>query len=127
MPIIKGITLLRVIQHRRIKKVIKLLSARLIKGYGSRDFFSLGQITASTRECSARQQQIAVALYVDPQDINFEENPTLKLLRNDVSHYFFEGNDYTGQDVLNLLVLGGWKGGRIDDDMSNRFGMGSRY
>ncbi|MCD9525694.1 DUF6559 family protein [Photobacterium carnosum] len=119
--------MLRVIQHRRIKKVIKLLSAGLIKGYGSRDFFSLGQITASTRECSARQQQIAVALYVDPQDINFEENPTLKLLRNDVSHYFFEGNDYTGQDVLNLLVLGGWKGGRIDDDMSNRFGMGSRY
>nr|WP_158258909.1 DUF6559 family protein [Photobacterium sp. NCIMB 13483] len=51
----------------------------------------------------------------------------LKFLRNDVSHYFFEGNDYTGQDVLNLLVFGGWKGGQIDDDMSNRFGMGSRY
>ncbi|WP_297480543.1 DUF6559 family protein [uncultured Photobacterium sp.] len=119
--------MLRVIQRRRIKKVIKSLSARLIKGYGSRDFFSLGQIKASTSEFSARQYQIAVALYADPQDINFEENPTLKFLRNDVSHYFFDGNDYTGQNVLNLLVLGGWKGGRIDDDMSNRFGMGSRY
>ncbi len=123
----KEISLLRVIQRRRIKKVIKLLSARLIKGYGSRDFFSLGQITASTSECSARQQQIAVALYVDPQYINFEQNPTLKSIRNDVSHDFFDGNDYTGQDVLNLLAYSGWKGGRIDDDMSNRFGMGSRY
>lgn len=123
----KESTLLRVIQRRRIKKVIKLLSARLIKGYGSRDFFSLGQIKASTSEFSSRQYQIAVALYADPQDMNIEQTPTLKSIRHDVSHDFFDGNDYTGQDVLNLLALGGWKGGRIDDDMSNRFGMGSRY
>lgn len=123
----KGIKLFRYIQRRRIKKVIKLLSVRLIKGYGSREFFSLGQITASTSEFSPRQQQIAVALYTDPQDLNVEENSALKLLRSDVSHDFFDGSDYTGQDVLNLLYSGGWKGGRIDDDMSNRFGMNSRY
>ena len=123
----EGITLLRVIQRRRIKKVIKLLSAKLIKGYGSRDFFSLGQIKASTSDFSARQYQIAVALYADPQDMNIEQTPALKSIRNNVSHDFFAGNDYTGQDVLNLLTLGGWKGGRIEDNMSNRFGMGSRY
>ncbi|CEO40785.1 hypothetical protein PPBDW_II0116 [Photobacterium kishitanii] len=71
---------------------------------------------SSTSEFSTRQYQIAVALYADPQDMNIEQTPTLKSIRHGVSHDFFDGNDYIGQDVLNLLALGGWKGGRIDDD-----------
>ena len=51
----------RYIQRRRIKKVIKLLSAKMVKSYGSRDFFSIGQVETSSRELSKRQQQIALA------------------------------------------------------------------
>lgn len=61
----------RVIQRRRIKKVIKLLSARLIKGYGSREYFSIGQVKSSTSELSKRQQQIALALYGKPAGTEF--------------------------------------------------------
>lgn len=120
----------RYIQRRRIKKVIKQLSVRLVKGYGSREYFSIGQIERSSSELSKRQQQIALVLYVDPQDLNLEANLALKSLRRDVSNDFFGGCDYTAQDVLSLLSLlgsGGWKGGRMDDDMSHRFGMNSRY
>ena len=113
----------RYIQRRRIKKVIKLLSARLVKNYGSRDFFSIGQVETSSRELSKRQQQIALALFADPQDLDVELVPTIQLLRND----FFGGENYTARDVLNLLGGGGWKGGRMDDDMSHRMGMHSRY
>ncbi|MGR4989113.1 DUF6559 family protein [Vibrio rotiferianus] len=119
--------MLRVIQRRRIKKVIKLLSARLIKGYGSREYFSIGQVQSSTSELSKRQQLIALALYANPEELNLEENTQIESLRIDVSNDFFDGGDYTAQDVLNLLGSGGWKGGRMDDDMSHRFGMNSRY
>ncbi|BCN26602.1 hypothetical protein VYA_37940 [Vibrio alfacsensis] len=118
---------LRVIQRRRVKKVIKLLSARLIRGYGSREFFSVGQVQSSTSGLSKRQQQIALALYANPQDLNLEKHTQLDSLRADVSNDFFGGNEYTAQDVLNLLGSGGWKGGRMDDDMSHRLGMNSRY
>ena len=119
--------MLRVIQRRRIKKVIKLLSARLIKGYGSREDFSIGQVKSSTSELSKRQQQIALALYVNPQELSSEAKAEVLSLRDDVSNDFFDGGDYTAQDVLNLFGSGGWKGGRMDDDMSHRFGMNSRY
>lgn len=119
--------MLRVIQRRRIKKVIKLLSVRLIKGYGSREYFSIGQLQSSTSELSKRQQQIALALYADPQELSADVRAELASLRADVSNDFFDGGDYTAQDVLNLLGSGGWKGGRMDDDMSHRFGMNSRY
>ncbi|WP_045400314.1 DUF6559 family protein [Vibrio campbellii] len=117
--------MLRVIQRRRIKKVIKLLSARLIKGYGSREYFSIGQVKSSTSELSKRQQQIALAL--NPQELSSEAKAEVLSLRDDVSNDFFDGGDYTAQDVLNLFGSGGWKGGRMDDDMSHRFGMNSRY
>ncbi|MGF1695385.1 hypothetical protein L4D20_02205 [Vibrio kyushuensis] len=119
--------MIRYIQRRRIKKVIKLLSARLVKSYGSREYFSIGQVKTSTSELNKRQQQIALALYANPQDLDQEDNLALHSLRSDVSNDFFGGCDYTGQDVLNLLGSGGWKGGRMNDDMSHRFGMGSRY
>ncbi|MBA5761482.1 hypothetical protein H2O73_03915 [Vibrio sp. 404] len=119
--------MLRYIQRRRIKKVIKLLSAKLVKGYGSREFFSLGQLEASSIKLSKRQQQIALALYADPLELNVEDRLVIKALRGDISNDYFGGEDYTAQDVLSLLSAGGWKGGRNDDDMSNRFGMHSRY
>ena len=119
--------MLRVIQRRRIKKVIKLLSARLIKGYGSREYFSIGQVKSSTSELSKRQQQIALALYANPKELNSGEAARIQSLRADVANDFLDGGDYTAQDVLNLLGSGGWKGGRMDDDMSHRFGMNSRY
>ncbi|WP_341665674.1 DUF6559 family protein [Vibrio sp.] len=117
----------RYIQRRRIKKVIKLLSRRLAKGYGSRDYFSLGQVNTSASLLCKRQQQIALALFVHPDDLDLENSPSLKLLRNDISNDFFEAKEYNAQDVLNLLVGGGWKGGRMNDDMSHRYGMHSRY
>ncbi|MFA0014395.1 DUF6559 family protein [Vibrio lentus] len=117
----------RYIQRRRIKKVIKLLSAKMVKSYGSRDFFSIGQVETSAHELSKRQQQIALALFADPQDLDVELVPTIQLLRNDVSNDFFGGESYTARDVLNLLGGSGWKGGRMDDDMSHRMGMHSRY
>ncbi|CDT03353.1 DUF6559 family protein [Vibrio coralliirubri] len=117
----------RYIQRRRIKKVIKSLSAKMVKSYGSRDFFSIGQVETSSRELSNRQQQIALALFADPQDLAVELAPTIQLLRNDVSNDFFGGEDYTARDVFNLLGGGGWKGGRMGDDMSHRMGMHSRY
>ncbi|BBL91112.1 hypothetical protein VroAM7_37650 [Vibrio rotiferianus] len=119
--------MLRVIQRRRIKKVIKLLSGRLIKGYGSREYFSIGQVQSSTSELSKRQQQIALALYANPEELSSGEAVQIQSLRADVANDFFDGGDYTAQDVLNLLGSGGWKGGRMDDDMSHRFGMNSRY
>ncbi|MEZ9702271.1 DUF6559 family protein [Vibrio sp. 10N.261.46.E12] len=117
----------RYIQRRRIKKVIKLLSVKMVKSYGSRDFFSIGQVETSCRELSNRQQQIAFALFANPQDLDSELAPTVQLLRNDVSYDFFGGENYTARDVLNLLGGSGWKGGRMDDDMSHRMGMNSRY
>ncbi|EAR54227.1 hypothetical protein SKA34_03920 [Photobacterium sp. SKA34] len=45
----------------------------------------------------------------------------------DISYDFFLADEYNARDVLNLLGKGGWKGGRMDDDMSNRMGMTSRY
>lgn len=119
--------MLRYIQRRRIKKVIKLLSAKMVKSYGSRDFFSIGQIETSSKELSKRQQQIALALFADPQDLDAELVSTIQLLRNDISNDFFGGEGYNARDVLNLLGGSGWKGGRMDDDMSHRMGMNSRY
>ena len=117
----------RYIQRRRIKKVIKLLSAKMVQSYGSRDFFSIGQVETSSSELSKRQQQIALALFADPQDLDVELVPIIQLLRNDVSNDFFGGENYTARDILNLLGGSGWKGGRMDDDMSHRMGMHSRY
>lgn len=117
----------RHIQRRRIKKVIKLLSAKMVKSYGSRDFFSIGQVETSSKDLSKRQQQIALALFADPQDLNTELATNIQLLRNDVSNDFFGGEDYNARDILNLLGGSGWKGGRMDDDMSHRMGMNSRY
>ncbi|GAK15673.1 LOW QUALITY PROTEIN: hypothetical protein JCM19053_981 [Vibrio sp. JCM 19053] len=121
--------MLRFIQRRRIKKVIKLMSTRLIVGYGSREYFSVGQVKTSTSELSlsACQKKIALALYADPQDLDLENQPELQAIRSDVAHDFFSGADYTAQDVLNLLGSGGWKGGRMEDGMSHHFGMHSRY
>ncbi|WP_331407854.1 DUF6559 family protein [Vibrio sp. M260121] len=62
-----------------------------------------------------------------PIGLSAEVRTELTSLRADVSNDFFDGGDYTAQDVLNLLGSGGWKGGRMDDDMSHRFGMNSRY
>ena len=117
----------RYIQRRRIKKVIKSLSAKMVKSYGSRDFFSIGQVETSSKDLSTRQQQIAFALFADPQDFNTELPTNIQLLRKDVSNDFFGGEEYTARDVLNLLGGCGWKGGRMDDDMSHRMGMHSRY
>nr|WP_267136116.1 DUF6559 family protein [Vibrio sp. L5-1] len=99
----------------------------MVQSYGSRDFFSIGQVETSAHELSKRQQQIALSLFTDPQDLDVELVPTIQLLRNDVSNDFFGGEDYTARDVLNLLGGSGWKGGRMDDDMSHRMGMHSRY
>ena len=117
----------RYIQKRRIKKVIKLLSAKMVKSYGSRDFFYIGQVETSSKDLSKRQQQIAFALFADPQELNTELATNIQLLRKDVSNDFFAGEDYNARDILNLLGGSGWKGGRMDDDMSHRMGMHSRY
>ena len=82
----------------------------MVKSYGSHDFFSIGQVETSSNELSKRQQQIALALFADPQDLYVESAPNIQLLRNDVSSDFFSGGNYTGRDVLNLLGGGGWKG-----------------
>lgn len=72
--------MLRFIQRRRIKKVIKLMSTRLIVGYGSREYFSVGQVKTSTSELSlsACQQKIALALYANPQDLDLENHQNCK-------------------------------------------------
>ncbi|TOA76713.1 hypothetical protein CGK22_01715 [Vibrio parahaemolyticus] len=123
----KDFNMLRFIQRRRIKKVIKLMSTRLMVGYGSREYFSVGQVKTSTSELSACQQKIALALYANPQDLDLENQPELQAIRSDVAHDFFAGVDYTAQDVLHLFGAGGWKGGRMKDGMSHHFGMHSRY
>ncbi|QIA63091.1 hypothetical protein GT360_06000 [Vibrio astriarenae] len=117
----------RYIQRRRIKKVIKSLSPILIKSYGSRDYFTLGQVQMSSDSLCKRQKQIALALFADPKILELESNPSLKSLRHDISFDFFLANEYNARDVLNLLGKGGWKGGRMNDDMSHRMGMHSRY
>ncbi|WP_261816995.1 DUF6559 family protein [Vibrio gallicus] len=117
----------RYIQRRRIKKVIKVLSPILVKGYGRRDYFTIGQIQANTQQLSKRQQQISLALFADPQQLDLENTPSLAQIRGDISYDFFLANEYNARDVLNLLGKGKWKGGRMDDDMSHRMGMNSRY
>ncbi|CAM4377549.1 DUF6559 family protein [Vibrio agarivorans] len=117
----------RYIQRRRIKKVIKSLSPVLIKSYGSRDYFTIGQVQVSAESLCKRQKLIAFALYADPNDLDLENNTGLKLLRDDVSFDFFLAKEYNARDVLNLLGNGGWKGGRMHDDFSHRMGMHSRY
>ncbi|PFG57771.1 hypothetical protein ATG66_0267 [Vibrio sp. ES.051] len=119
--------MLMYLQRRRIKKVIKRLNVKLVSGYGSREYFSVGQVLTSASELNKRQQKIALALYVNPQDLCVENQPDLKLMRLDIAHEFFNGAEYTAQDVLNLLGSGGWKGGRMDDGLSHHFGMHSRY
>lgn len=117
----------RYIQRRRIKKVIKVLSPILLKGYGSRDYFTIGQVQTNANSLCKRQQEIAFALFADPKDLDLDIAPALNLLRNTISYDFFMANDFNARDVLNLTASGGWKGGRMDDDMSHRFGMHSRY
>ncbi|MPW37865.1 DUF6559 family protein [Vibrio sp. B1Z05] len=113
------------IQRRRIAKVIKLLSPVLLKGYGRRDYYSIGQIQASSKALSQRQQQCAQALFAHPQDLG--DAPIFNRLRKDIARDFFAGDDYSASDVLNVLGKGAWKGGRMNDDISNRSGMNSRY
>ncbi|GAD80042.1 DUF6559 family protein [Vibrio ezurae] len=119
----------RFIQYRRMAKVIKILSPILLKGYGRRDYFSIGQIQASSQTLSQRQQKFALALFADPQDLaGLEDASLFHRLRKEISHDFFtDADDYTANDVLNVLGSGGWKGGSMNDDMSNRNGMNGRY
>lgn len=117
----------RYIQRRRVKKVIKALSPILQKGYGSRDYFTAGQIQANVTTLCKRQQQIAFALFADPLDLDLANNPALSQIRHDISYDFFLANEFNARDVLNLLGKGGWKGARMNDDMSHRMGMTSRY
>ncbi|UTZ43390.1 DUF6559 family protein [Vibrio campbellii] len=51
----------------------------------------------------------------------------IESLRTDVSNDLIAGGDYNVQEVLNLLGYDDWKGGRIHDDASFRFGVISRY
>lgn len=117
----------RYIQRRRIKKVIKILSPILLKGYGSRDYFTIGQVEANIKSLCKRQQKIAFALFADPNAFDLTNNTEIQQIRMDISYDFFLADEYNARDVLNLLGKGGWKGGRMDDDMSNRMGMTSRY
>ncbi|MCY9804228.1 hypothetical protein OTK51_12400 [Vibrio scophthalmi] len=119
--------MIRYIQRRRIKKVIKNLSPVLVKGFGSRDFFTVGQVEAKSQSLSRRQQEIAFALFANPQDLDLDENSQIGQLRKTISYDFFFAKDYNAQDVVNLLGAGGWKGGRMDDGMSHWMGMNSRY
>lgn len=119
--------MIRYIQRRRIKKVIKALSPMLIKGYGSRDYFTLGQVHASAKTLSKCQLQIALALFANPEELDLQSNPSLELLRGEISSDFFSDEEYCARDVVDLLVVRGWKGGQIHDDMSHRMGMNSRY
>ncbi|EAR54228.1 hypothetical protein SKA34_03925 [Photobacterium sp. SKA34] len=67
----------RYIQRRRIKKVIKILSPILLKGYGSRDYFTIGQVEANIKSLCKRQQKIAFALFADPNAFDLTNNTEL--------------------------------------------------
>ncbi|KJY76465.1 DUF6559 family protein [Vibrio nigripulchritudo] len=122
--------MIRYLHRRRTKKVIKRLSPLLMKGYGSRDYYTVGQVEANSIELCKRQKQIALALFCEYTSLKFDsdkEKQAVAAIRQDIANDYFEGRDYNARDILNLLGGSGWKGGNMDDNLSHHFGMHARY
>lgn len=122
--------MLRYIKRRRIKKVMKYMSGELVRSYGSREYFSLGQVRTVSRVLSSRQRRVALALYCAPSAVVAEQKvaqEVLNQLRSCIALDYFDNEDYTAMDVLNVSKARGWHGGKMEDYLSHHRGMNSRY
>ena len=122
------------LKKRIIRKYIEEVTPELIKGFGSKDQFTVPQIenTINKSKISLQHIEYAIALY------RYEEsNRTLKLyhidqsklnsLREEISDWFFGGYRYRLKDVIKLSKPARWRGGRVDDWHSQRMGQNARY
>ncbi|AIW22922.1 hypothetical protein F0267_08720 [Vibrio coralliilyticus] len=119
--------MLNFLRRRRIKKIIGKLSPQLVKGFGSREYFTLAQIYHLSQSLAQRHKLIAVALFCDPNTLEEPTRDSVLAIRVRIKEDFFGGETYTADDVLRLAKQHKWKGGQMDDYMSHHHGMGSRY
>ncbi|PAU35481.1 hypothetical protein CKF94_25165 [Vibrio coralliilyticus] len=119
--------MLNFLRRRRIKKIIGRLSPQLVKGFGSREYFTLAQICHLSQSLAQRHKLIAVALFCDPNTLEEPTRDSVLAIRVRIKEDFFDGETYTADDVLRLAKQHKWKGGQMDDYMSHHHGMGSRY
>lgn len=121
-------------KRRALRKMIAQMSPALVKGYGSREFYTPGQVAqmAKALATSKRYFHYNLALYCKSIDSEQSEEfeitqGMLNSLRTELSRKIFAGGDYTANDVIALSRPSQWKGGSISDNMANHYGMNSRY
>jgi hypothetical protein len=114
--------------------MISQMSPALVKGYGSREFYTPGQVEQASIAVgtSKRYFHYNLALFCNSLDLEQSKKlqisqPVLEQLRVELSHKIFAGADYTAIDVIELSLPSKWKGGSISDNMANHYGMNSRY
>lgn len=107
-------------RRRGLLTIVKLMNPVLRKGYGSRDYFSAGQVEqgASQVRLSPRQKRWAEALYTENVD---------DADRARIRELLFGGHAYCAKDVLALGQSGRWGGGKMQDDTAHWHGMNSRF
>lgn len=121
-------------KRRALRRIISKMSPALIKGYGSRDYYSAGQVyqTALSLGLSKRHLKYNLALFcreIEPSFVHkLMVSEALHIsLRDEIKHIFFLESDYSANDIMRLIRTSVWKGGRMDDYMSHHRGMSSRF
>ena len=121
-------------KRRALLRIISKMSPALIKGYGSRDYYSAGQVyqTALSLGLSKRHLKYNLALFcceIEPSLANklMISEALFTHLRDEIKHKFFLESDYSAIDIMKLVHAPNWKGGRMDDYMSHHRGMNSRF
>lgn len=121
-------------KRRILRKMIAKMSPELIKGYGSREFYSCGQVIQTSKRVNASKRYLHynVALFCNELDEQASKKldltqAELNKLRVELANKIFSGEEYTAMDILKLVAPSQWKGGAMEDDFSNRYGMNSRY
>ncbi|WP_159650527.1 DUF6559 family protein [Vibrio atypicus] len=121
-------------KRRILRKTIEKMVPALVQGYGSRDFYTSGQVlqTARSVQASKRYFHYNLALFCNQLDEDAQRrfNMTqseLEKLRLELAKKIFSCTEYTAMDVLSLGQSSSWKGGANDDNLSNHYGMNSRY
>ncbi|NOH22309.1 DUF6559 family protein [Vibrio europaeus] len=121
-------------KRRALRKMIAQMTPALIKGYGSRDFYSAGQVLQAAISVGTSKRYFHYNLALFCNELTSEQSDKFELsqsqldaLRKELSHKIFAGAEYTAMDVLKLASPSSWKGGSIEDSMANHYGMNSRY
>ncbi|KLN63451.1 DUF6559 family protein [Vibrio sp. VPAP30] len=121
-------------KRRALRKMMTLMVPALVKGYGSREFYTVGQVHQAAMLVGTSKRYFHYNLALFCNKIDLEQSGKFELsqnklngLRNELSDKIFSGEDYTALDVIKLNAPIKWKGGSIQDHLSNHHGMNSRF